>query len=66
MMAVYFSLLFGFQALSRARRARLMAAVMGGQFTQNALLGLLLLVALDAVLLGAAKARFKRARLILD
>ena len=66
MMAVYFSLLFGFQALSRAQRARLMAAVIGGQFTRNALFGLLLLVALDAVLLGAAKARFKRARLILD
>jgi len=66
MMAAYFSLIFGFQALSRAHRAQLMQAAMGGDFTQNALIGLLVLIVLDAVLLSAARTRFKRARLILD
>jgi ABC-2 type transport system permease protein len=66
MMAVYFALIFGFQALSRPQRARLLAAAMGGDVMRNALIGLGLLIALDALLLGMAKARFRRARLILD
>jgi ABC-2 type transport system permease protein len=66
MMGIYFSLIVGFQALSREHRALLMEAAAGGHLMRNALMGLTMLLAVNAVLLGAAKARFKRARLILD
>jgi len=66
MMAVYFAAIFGFQALSRAHRTALMQAATGDHLLRNAGVAMLALVALDALLLGAAKARFKRARLILD
>jgi ABC-2 type transport system permease protein len=66
LMAIYFSAIFGFQALSREHRALLMDAAAGGHLMRNAVFGLTMLIAVDALLLGAAKARFKRARLILD
>lgn len=66
MMGIYFALIFGFQALSRERRALALEAVAGGHIVRNAVIGLFALALLDALLLGAAKARFKRARLILD
>ena len=66
MMAVYFAAIFGFQALSRAHRTALMQAATGDHLLRNAGVAILALVAVDALLLGAAKARFKRARLILD
>jgi ABC-2 type transport system permease protein len=66
MMGIYLVLILGFQALSREHRAQLLEAVVGGHVMRNALIGLLGLAALDALLVVAAKARFKRARLILD
>jgi ABC-2 type transport system permease protein len=66
MMAIYFAGIFGFQALSRPHRALLMQAVAGEHVMRTALVALAVLVTANVTLLGAAKARFKRARLILD
>jgi ABC-2 type transport system permease protein len=66
MMGLYFALIFGFQALSPARRARLMESISGGHLVRNAVVVLIAMVVLDALLIGIAKVRFKRVRLILD
>jgi ABC-2 type transport system permease protein len=66
MMGIYFALIFGFQALSREHRALLLDTIAGDQLVRNAIIGLMGLAVLDVLLVAAAKARFKRARLILD
>jgi ABC-2 type transport system permease protein len=65
-MAFYFVLIFGFQALSRAQRVDLIRVLTGSQQTNAALIAFAVLAAVDALLLTAAKRRFRRARLILD
>lgn len=57
---------FGLRALPPETQTRLMQGVMGLNLTQILLGVVAVLLVLDLALLGAAMARFKRARLILD
>jgi ABC-2 type transport system permease protein len=66
MMATYFAAIFGFQALSRPHRLMIVEIMTGGQRMRAGMFVLALLVMVSLTLLAFAKARFKRARLILD
>ena len=65
-MAVIFGVVFGLQAVPAAWWTALEATLVGRDPTRAAVVALLALVALDAVVVAAARHRFQRARLILD
>lgn len=66
MMGVYLAAIVGFEALSRPYRLAIMLLLAGGNLLRAELVAGALLVTLNLALLGIAKARFQRARLILD
>jgi ABC-2 type transport system permease protein len=58
--------ILGLRALPPETQARLMELLQGGEAGQVLLIAVVVLLVLDAGLLAAAMARFRRARLILD